>query len=287
MDRFEKLRGMDAFTEDMFNRIIAFQEKTHPAWDYEKPYSERIKGLPLHFLVFSNADRDPAIYAHTVAPYFPLRKEMKTIADYAKLVSEATPVLCDLYCGNGFIGSLIGREGVKVVGVHPPDARPNQISTFFDPSCFERKTIAVEAIDFAFDVALSSWMPPGVNLTVEMLRYRPKLLVFIYTNHVDPQTRERQTGTDDAFSGLPDNYKLIDSWSVTRPKNLFHEIWPDLTPNIEETRYVSIYADSPYHGIYLAESATADPPYDWENELEMALLALEAKAHLRLRGSAM
>ena len=54
---YEKLRDMEFFSEDMFNRIIEFQERLHPAWNSALPFAERIKGLPLHALVFSNPDR--------------------------------------------------------------------------------------------------------------------------------------------------------------------------------------------------------------------------------------
>jgi hypothetical protein len=44
---FEKLRDMDAFSDDMLNRIIAFQEKEHSAWNAARPFAERlqIRGL--------------------------------------------------------------------------------------------------------------------------------------------------------------------------------------------------------------------------------------------------
>lgn len=285
-ERFAKLRDLDVFTDEMFNRIIAFQEKMHPAWDAAKSFSERIKGLPLHYLVFSNADRDPAVMAHTVAPFYPLRKEMRRIAECARRVAHETPIVCDFCCGNGFVGSLIGREGAHVIGVQPPQVKPNQIPEFYDAEHFERRIMPVEDIDFPFDVALSSWMPSGVNLTPQILGHQPKLIVFIFTDHVDPDTRVRQTGTDEAFDRLPENYKLIDAWSVTRPKDLFHEVWPDLTQSIEETRHVKIYADRPYHDIQVPDVEVVEV-YDWERELEMAQLALAAKNELRSSGMAL
>ena len=136
MDKFEKLRDMEAFTEAMFNRIFEFQQKLHPAWNSELPFDERIKNLPLHYLVFSTADRDPKLFGPTVAPYYPLREEMRKIAWYARQVAQQ-PLVCDICCGNGFIGSLLGHEGIKVTGTRDPQERPNQIADFYDPACYE------------------------------------------------------------------------------------------------------------------------------------------------------
>ena len=51
MTDFEPLRDMGTFTEDMFNRIISFQEKQHPAWNAELGFEQRILGLPLHYFI--------------------------------------------------------------------------------------------------------------------------------------------------------------------------------------------------------------------------------------------
>src|SRR3569833_1000178 len=116
IEHFEPLRNMEAFSEDMFNRIIAFQERQHPAWKSELTFTQRIEGLPLHYLVFSAPDRDPAKFGPTGAPFIPLRAEMRMLAAYARQGADQ-PVICDLHAGNGFVGSLLAREGVKVIGV--------------------------------------------------------------------------------------------------------------------------------------------------------------------------
>jgi hypothetical protein len=283
---FEILRKMDTFSEDMFNRIIAFQERQHPAWKSEMPFAERIKGLPLHYLVFSNPDRDPAKMGPTVSPIIPLRDELRRIAAYARRVSDA-PVICDLHAGNGFIGSLLAREGIKVIGVRDPNAKPNQIKNFHDGDCYELREQAIESIDFPFDVAFSCWMPAGKNYTPEILRHQPKLIVFIHTTHARPETGEPQTGVPEAFVNLPERYQLLHEWGMTRPKDLFNSIWPDLTPSIEETRYVKVYADRDYHDIDVPDELPAAEPYDWEEEFEMALLARQAMDHLKAQGLSM
>lgn len=280
---YEKLRDMESFSEDMFNRIVEFQEKLHPGWNETLPFDERIKGLPLHALVFSNPDRDPEKFGPTIAPFYPLHGEMRQIAHCARQVAE-DPVICDIHPGNGFIGSLLAREGVKVIGVRDPDAKPNQIANFYDPDYYEMRSGKFNAIDFQFDVAFSAWMPSEINYTPEILKYRPKLIVFIHTDHFDETSGRKQTGTTTAFTDLPQNYQLIADWSIVRPKDFLNEIWVELTPNIEETRLVKIYADEPYHAINASENIDQAEPYGWEHELDMTLTALKAKLHLKERG---
>jgi len=280
-ERFIPLRELETLSDDMFNRIISFQERNHPAWNEDLPFDERIKGLPLHNLIFSNPDRDPATMGPTVANYYPLRDELRTIVHCAKQVAK-DPVIADLHPGNGFIGSLIAREGVTVIGLRDPAAKQNQIKNFYDTDFYQMLEKKYDDIDFSIDVAFSSWMPSGINITPQILKCKPKLIVYIYTDHEDNEGT-RQTGAADAYTGLPENYQLIAEWDITRPENLLHEVWPDLTPNPEEIRYTRIYADKPYQDIDI-KSIQPATNYDWEVELQLALLAIEAKAQLRAQG---
>jgi hypothetical protein len=280
-EKYAALREMESFTQDMFNRIIDFQEKQHPAWNPELSFDERINGLPLHYLIFSCADRDPKQFGPTVAHYYPLHEEMQTIAWYCKQVSS-NPRLCDLYPGNGFIGSLIAREGVHTIGIQNDAALPNQISRFYDKTVYEFSDAALA--DTECDAVFISWPPSGVNPLPDVANKRPKLIITVYTDHINPETHQRQTGTDDMFDSLPAHYQLIGHWSVTRPKDLLHEIWPDMTPNIEEIRQVRIYADEPYHTITPPTDLPSCTPYDWEQDLHMAELALDAKREMEMRG---
>jgi len=282
---FEPLREMGAFTEDMFNRIIAFQEKEHPAWNAELPFEQRIAGLPLHNLIFSNPDRDPARFGPTVAAFYPLREELQKIAHYVSAASTQagrTPVLCDLFPGNGFLGSLLGREGLEVIGCTREDQKPGQIGAFFDAQCFRYSDAPIAELDF--DAALVSWPPAGVNPTPELLARRPALIVYIYTEHQDESTGMPQTGSADMFDGLDAHYREMDAWTVHRPKDLLHEIWPDMTPSIEEDRRVRVFVDRELPEITVPPSLPPTQPYDWEKDLQMALLALQAKQQLRKRG---
>ncbi len=282
---FEPLRDMERFTVAMFDRIIAFQEKEHPAWDLDRPFEERIRDLPLHALVFSNPDRDPAINGPTVAHYFPLRREMMTLAAYLRQVSEAPRVL-DLHPRNGFISGLLALEdpAIRVTALRDPACKPSQIVRFAPPQVdFVDRTLNEER--GPADLALSSWMPPGADPTEALARIRPKLVVYVFTDYLNEETGERQTGSDGAFGErLPEGYRLIDQWEVVRRENLFHDIWPDLTPCPEEIRKVRVYADAPYHHLERPEIPDDHRPYDWEHELAMAELAHRAKAHLRAMG---
>ena len=285
---FEPLREMESFTKDMFNRVIAFQEKEHYAWNANLAFDARIKDLPLHNLIFSNPDRDPAKYSATVAPYYPLREEMQKIAFYVTQLAE-NPVLCDLYPGNGFIGSLLGRETIKgksidVIAPKNSDAniKPNQIESFFDADHFSYRDEPLEQLQF--DAALISWPPSNSNPSEALIARNTKLIIYIFTEHADPATQQRQTGSDAMLSTLAENYRLIDNWDVVRPKDILHDIWPDMTPSIAETRHVHIYA---HHSVDELQPAKALPPnqtYDWEKDLHMALLALQAKQEVQARG---
>jgi len=280
---FEPLREMGAFTEDMFNRIIAFQEKEHPAWKTDLPFEQRIAGLPLHNLIFSNPDRDPATSGPTVAAFYPLREELQKIAHYAAhYVTGRTPVLCDLFPGNGFVGSLLGREGLDVIGCTRDDQKPSQIEAFFDDQCFRYSDTVLA--DLAFDAALVSWPPAGANPTPALLACQPKLIVYIYTEHQDESTTAPQTGSAEMFDGLDEYYRELDSWTVQRPKDLLHEIWPDMTPSIEEARQVRVFVDRSLPEITIPQALPPAQAYDWEKDLHMALLALQAKQQLQARG---
>lgn len=283
MEQFEALRNMGPFTDAMFNHIVAFQEKLHPAWNAALPFAERIKNLPLHALMFSNPDRDPALYGPTVAPYYPLREEMATLAYLARQVA-AVPVVLDAHPGNGFIGSLLAREGVRVIGARDPAAKPYQIKDFFDGARYEMREARLDEIDFPVDMIFSSWMPSGRNLTPAMVSLAPKLIVFVHTDHIDVSSGRPQTGMPEAFTDLPENFRLIAEWSVTRPEDLLKEVWPELTGNIEEVRHVKVYADRPYQDVPPPAALEAAETYPWESELEMALLARQAKNYLRSQG---
>ncbi|MDH4274462.1 MAG: hypothetical protein OEW08_05450 [Gammaproteobacteria bacterium] len=278
---FEILRNMAGFSEAMFNRIVGFQEKDHAAWRADANFAERIRDLPLHALIFSNPDRDPQRHGPTVAHFYPLRDEMYKLGHYLRQLGPR-PTVVDAHARNGFIGSLLAREGVPIIGLRDPAAKPNQIVDFFDPDCYEVREVSLTAVDFPVDAVISTWMPSGSDDTPALTRLKPALIVYIYTEHRDPITQARQTGVDDAFGErLPAGYQLVDEWQVQRAENLLHEIWPDLTTCIAETRHVRVYATQAMP----KPSVPVDLHiYDWERELRMAEVALQAKSMMKARG---
>ncbi|MDX1810733.1 MAG: hypothetical protein R3240_02200 [Gammaproteobacteria bacterium] len=281
---FEILRNMEPFTEQMFNNIISFQERDHPTWDEKLSFEERIRNIPLHYLVFSNADRNPATHGPTISHYYPLQYEMAKIAALAKKVSEQ-PVVLDAHARNGFIGSLLAREGVKVVGMQSDQEKPNQIENFHDANRYEMRKGHIGDVDFDVDVVFSSWMPSGENISADINRLKPKLVVFVHTDHVNEQDNARQTGSDRSFGeDLHEDYQLIEEWAVTRPRDLFNEIWPDLTGNLEETRRVKIFASQPFHSIAVDDDELNIQGYSWEDELLMAETARAAKEQMKQQG---
>ena len=282
---FEILRNMESFTKDMFNRIIAFQEKEHAAWNNSLPFDERITGLPLHYLIFSNADRDPATHGPTVAHYYPLRQEMQSIARYAKAASgNDNPVIVDAHGRNGFIGSLVAREAeCDVLGLTDADEKPNQIEKFASEN-YHPKVQSLADYHGPVDLLLSSWMPSNTDISDDVKRLHPTIVIYIFSEHTNPETGEWQTGKENAFGEqLGDDYHLIDDWQVIRQENLLHEVWPDLTGNIAETRFVRVYAKTG-SGITQQELEDTDPSYDWEDELIMTETALAAKQEMMRRG---
>ncbi|HEC20334.1 MAG TPA: hypothetical protein ENI97_13470 [Gammaproteobacteria bacterium] len=282
-NKFEPLRNMETFTEDMFNRIIAFQEKTHYAWNTNLSFAARIKDLPLHNLIFSNPDRDPAQYSATVAPFYPLREEMQKIAFYVRQLADQ-PRVADLFPGNGFIGSLLGREGMTVLGLRQfaGQNKPNQIESFFDTEHFQYSDDGLEQL--SPDAVLVAWPPSGSNPSEALVQHKTKMIIYIFTDHVDPNTGQRQTGSPEMLDTLNDEYRLIDQWDVVRPENILHEIWPDMTPSIAETRHVHIYAHNTAGDLQAAQGLPPLQAYDWEKDLHMALLALQAKQEIAARG---
>ena len=57
-----------------------------------------------------------------------------------------------------------------------------------------------------------------------------------------------------------------------------------MTPNIEELRQTHIFCRKDLASVDAFEFARDTPRYDWEHELQMALLAREAKQLVKNRG---
>ena len=279
-EKYAPLREMESYTQEMFNYIIDFQEKKHPAWNESLSFDEGIKTLPLHYLIFSNADRDPKQFGPTISPFYPLREEVVKISHYIKQLSD-NATLCDYFSNNGFVGSLIAREGVNTTCIQQGNKLPNQIGKFHDDSVYQFADNSVD--QKSFDAVIATWPESEENPTPAIMAMQPKLIIYIYTEHKNEETNKRQCGTEDMFDLLTTDYELFDNWTVTRQKDLLHEIWPDMTPNIEEHRLVRIYAKKDILPLKPATIPDNLTPYDWERDLYMAELALEAKRELDMR----
>ena len=79
---------------------------------------------------------------------------------------------------------------------------------------------------------------------------------------------------------LPDG----DGFEVCRDLRAAGREFVVIDTNIEETREVKLYADAPFHHLHAPDADLGGGKYPWENELDVILLALEAKTHLRAMG---
>jgi len=193
----------------------------------------------------------------------------------------------DYYPGNGLIGSLLARAAsLPCTGLAFNNPKPSQIESFYDPTCF-RMLEQPNAIETSERQAyFVSWTPSGKNPLAELLTHKPRLVIFVGTEHSNSETGERQVGVANMYQAMHDDYQRWDQWEVTRAENLLNKIWPDMTANIEETRQVQVYAlktiaqnKQDISEAIVRQQAT--PPYFWETELEMAELASEAMATLQ------
>jgi hypothetical protein len=134
----------------------------------------------------------------------------------------------------------------------------------------------------------ASWPPPDTDPTTEIIAHNPKLIIYTFTDHINKDTGQRQVGSETMLQNIPSEYQLIDQWTVVRPENILHAIWPDLTPSIEETRHTHLYATrqamSQLKGLAPFQADANIEPYSWEKELRMTELALEARQLIESKG---
>ena len=283
--RFLPLKDMQRFTEDMFNRIIDFQEKKHLAWDVNAAFAERIDNLPLHYFIFSNYDRDPDKQGPTLTHYYPLKVEMHKLAHYLRCAGCHEVI--DYYPGNGLLGSLLAKAAqLTAIGLEFNNQKASQIAQFYDSACYQMRHASDQFTANDTQGYFVSWTPSGSNPVPDLLSKKARLIIFVGTEHSNPETGQRQVGVDNMFDALAEDYRLWDSWEVIRPENLLHKIWPDMTPNIEEIRQVRVYARNDLAPAKSADAdeeafAQQDPGYFWESELRMAELATQAMNSLQ------
>ena len=78
--------------------------------------------------------------------------------------------------------------------------------------------------------------------------------------------------------------RLLQNNPIVRPENLFHNIWPDLTGNIQEVRHVKIFANEGFHHIKVKPPNIIEKSYAWEQDLLIAQTALKAKEQMQKKG---
>src|SRR5688572_15954862 len=98
--------------DDVIRNSKAFLEGKHPACDRSLPFAERIASLPLFAFdcipavrYTGGRQRVTAISWHT-----PMGSEMAAIGRLVKQLGPE-PTLLDVGCANGFLSTLLAREG--------------------------------------------------------------------------------------------------------------------------------------------------------------------------------
>lgn len=254
------------FAIDMLTGISAFQLHQSPAWDEARTFDERIGRLPLYALEFNNHDRDNKRHGPTIAHFAPDRREMIALANTIRSIGSSPRVL-DIGCGNGFIGSLLAREGVSVTGIDDHSWRQPQIAHFYDPQLYSlRAPQSLEDFNDHFDVAFCSWMLPDSNLTPLLVARKPALIIHIYTPHLEGSGR-RQTGTDAAYM-CPEGYRRLGAWATLTPENFFWDILPDPIRKIADTRIVETWCRDDVEDAILSQPTELETanPYHWDAE---------------------
>ncbi len=248
--------------------IISFQIKIHPAWNENNSFLERIRELPLYFLEFNHNSRIDEVHSVTVTHYVPHRIELITLSKIINSIGNNVHV-CDIGCGNGFIGSLLGREGVSIFGIDDHSYKQPQISRFIDKQHYSITEKTLDSEDVQFDVAFCGWMSPYTNLTPSILLKEPKLIIHIYS-----PDRQKDgsliTGTTEAYQ-CPDNYSRLIEWSSVLPENYFLPLGSitdlqGLTPNPRKDRRVLLYIRNDIKNIRNYNPLENNGLYYWDIE---------------------
>ena len=251
---------------EMINCIIAFQKHEHPAWNDSIPFHLRIEGLPLYALEFNNPDRNPLEFGPTISHFSPRKSEMRALALMCKNIGT-DPQILDIGCGNGFLGSLLAREGVRVTGIDNLSWRPPQIPKFYDQDCYELiAPLSFENFKKNFDVAFCSWMVPGINLTKEIIARNPSLIIHVFSNHIQNDAIQ-ETGLKEAFI-CPVGYHIVGGWKAETPGDFFSGIDQRLSSKPTKVRYVEIWRREDAEPIEFLHPLQFNDNYHWDKERE-------------------
>jgi hypothetical protein len=171
----------------------------------------------------------------------------------------------DIGCGNGFIGSLLAREAVRVIGIDDLSWKRPQIEAFHDSNAYEMR-VPCRLGDFLgnFQVALCSWMVPGSNLTTEILARGPAFVIHIYSP--DHQTDgSLTTGICEAYRCRPP-YMVLCRWAVVTPADYFAALDNRFDVNSRKLRVVEVWKRQDAPDVSFPELNAVGEEYDWELE---------------------
>lgn len=258
-----------AFIRSMLEQIDEFQYRRHLAWNERAPFGERIERLPLYFLEFNNHDRDKSRHGPTIAHYSPARRELRALARFCQSLVPH-PTVLDVGCGNGFIGSLLAREGVRVIGIDDYSWPPPQIGRFSDADRYElHAPCSLADYTAGYDIALCSWMVPGGNLTEAILANYPSAVIHIFSTD---RYRDGKliTGTEAAYR-CPEDYKVAGGWDVSMPADYFAAIVPELMRmhNLPKKRSVEVWVRKDLSGVPLEMPQPLMDEYAWQKERDV------------------
>lgn len=249
--------------ERILQNILQFQSMNHSAWDPEEEFSVRIKDLPLYYLEFNHPRRNQATQSVTVTHYVPCRREMMALSQIVRAFNQDFRI-CDVGCGNGFLGSLLAREGLNVFGIDDRSYKQPQISSFYDRKCYEILETSLSDPKISFDGAFCSWMTPGTNLTPEIIAKKPYLIIHVFSP--DRQSNgSPTTGVPEAYV-YPVRYKLIAGWVSKVPRDYFLPLNSNLSGNLRKTRVVCVYAHVDLNPIARIHPFDFVGTYDWDIE---------------------
>jgi len=255
--------------ENTKRRIIEFERKIHPAWDEMKDFGTRISNLPLYFLEINHHEKDNQTQSVTITHYVPCKKEMVALAKTIQSFDDNF-VVCDIGCGNGFLGSLLAREKVNVFGIDNRSYRQPQIYSFYDNQCYNILTSNLSDEDVNFDVAFCSWMTPGLNLTPLIVEKDPKLIIHIFSPDRQPDGSQT-TGTLEAYLPPP-NYTFLAGWNSFMPKDFFLPLriktGLNLAVSQQKIMAVVIYAHRDLKRVETISPSDLSEYYDWDLEKE-------------------
>lgn len=248
-------------------RIVSFDQKTHHAWDVRKSFNKRIKDMPLYFLVVNQHEKDNKVQSVTVTHYVPCRSEMMALAEIIKSYGSNLQI-CDIGCGNGFLGSLLAREGLNVFGIDDHLHNQPQIPIFMDKDYYSFKKKKLQDPDVTFDVGFCSWMNSKLNLTPQIVEKNPKMIIHIFSSNRQ-NNGTPTTGVPDAYYP-PGNYQFLIGWETILPSDFFKPIRDRtqlrLIENQQGINLVFVYVRKDLKPIQSITPLDFKGHYDWDIE---------------------